>query len=608
MKSNVLLLSLLVVTLGRYSHAVGELSCEAVSSETAESKPACRPVSPPDECVKVRDLDGSAPPGCSTDLDACSESSANYQSVVLDDGGKYRITGLPNYAEDDSSIGYCPSAPDGSWNTGGCLPLDSGVSDYHVEDLSISYSPVDTFHYSIVISWTYPEMFQPPPGAAYRLLLEYPGEVLKYCVCINSTLKLTEHSVIVKFGHGFRNFVKASMVTFPHRNRYSEPSYGPFIITPLKNNFPVNCSDRANGLPYNASSCAIPFFGKPRNVRAQVSEGYTRLSWDKPCFRDPNACQLLALDPSAPRPGLDTYYLTATVDNTTHRFIVQNTTEVNLSTVNLEDFKLYTQTPCSEHCQDTHFANGCSDPATADSLSSDTCCESPPPHPSTTTQSHTSTVTPSPPLRVNRVRNQGPIIGSVVAVLVLATVLVVVLIAVCYHYRKKSGNKGPIIVVPPSPPPSPLLPCSALVVFSPRTGQLESQTILQSLIADLRSFNVETSAYGTDQLRQSPTDWIVERHAEADVVLCVCNREFLDDWNDTAPDFDDSPQVVKTLRVLFEGDMQQGPFGIRNYAVIKMRTTDVDFIPPLLKARPDYMYHDTTNIARFAHNKPVYEF
>ena len=73
----------------------------------------------------------------------------------------------------------------------------------------------------------------------------------------------------------------------------------------------------------------------------------------------------------------------------------------------------------------------------------------------------------------------------------------------------------------------------------------ESQVIPQCLIQYLADCNIETSAYGMYEMRQSPTDWIVGQQKKANAVLCVCNREFFEDWS--SPSLDHNPKVVNIL-------------------------------------------------------------
>ena len=164
--------------------------------------------------------------------------------------------------------------------------LTNDPPDYHMGIHSIRFSPVDTLHYNITVSWNYPVPFPWLDGAVFRLLVKtsYPYTTTDhyYSVCINGTLELTEHSLIVKY-HPFtiRYYVEASIVTFPHLSSHSFEVY-------QSDNFPVSCADTKN-IHYSRSRCAIPHHGKPRNVKLNVIGTVTRLSWDKPCYQHPNA-------------------------------------------------------------------------------------------------------------------------------------------------------------------------------------------------------------------------------------------------------------------------------------------------------------------------------
>ena len=614
MKLSVLLA--LVVTVARWSVNAVELSCEPVELESPE--PLCQPVTSPEDCVEVEEQ-GNSKPGCYLEPD-CPANKLNYSRVVVDEDNSYSITGLPNF-DDSSHIGYCPEKPDDTWDTGGCLPMYN-AQGYHVGELSMRFSPVDTFHYKITVSWNYPP-FPWPEGAVFRLLVKTVEARPEhyYCVCINGTLRLTKHSLIVKYHPvTIRDFVEASIVTFPHRSSSERLRDSSEIYQ--SDNVPVSCADTKN-IHYSRSRCAIPHHGKPRNVKLNVIGTVTRLSWDKPCYQHPNACRLLEMDSSGSRSDPDTYYLTATVNNITHYFIIYNTTAVVLHTTHLQDFKLYTQTPCSKRYHP--FANGCSEPATLNDTNNDTCCRTQPttavtPIPSVTNTPSTEgpTVTQSTIVKSESRTGLNGVIAAVVVVGVLISAAGLVVLIVLLVYSRYCRRRGPPVVTDilstspspdlyPPPPSSTLLsetPPSVLVVFSPRTNHEESQVIRQCLIDDLADCNIEASAYGMYEMRQSPTEWIVEQQKKANAVLCVCNREFFEDWS--SPSLDHNPKVVLTLKQLFQGDLQKGSSGVEPYAVIKMRPTDSQYIPPLLKSRPSYMYNQTKDIAHFAHNKPIY--
>ena len=59
-------------------------------------------------------------PGCYLEPEACPANNRNYNRVVVDEDNSYSISGLPNFADDSSHIGYCPQKPDDTWDTGEC--------------------------------------------------------------------------------------------------------------------------------------------------------------------------------------------------------------------------------------------------------------------------------------------------------------------------------------------------------------------------------------------------------------------------------------------------------------------------------------------------------
>ena len=259
-------------------------------------------------------------------------------------------------------------------------------------------------------------------------------------------------------------------------------------------------------------------------------------------------------------------------------------------------------------CEDPHFEN-CSRPAiSVDEADDSICCTSISP----TTTAATTTVLMSSTNTVTNASNSDSHqsshliyipVGVVAAVGLAALVLVIPCFIFLWHRRTIDYTPRHKKLPPPPPPP-----CPVLVVFSPRTRELETQVILQCLVGDLSAspYGIKASTYGMNNLRQNQSEWIVDWHTKANAVLCVCNQEFFEDWTDTDTFADNNQRVVHTLKMLFEGDMQRGASGTNNYAVIKMKPTDDRFIPPLLRHRPVYMCREVEGIARFAHNVPQY--
>ena len=579
-----------------WSTAASAIICEAVRRESIAAEPSCQPVQD----------GGLTTPSLS---ESCAARTQSDGAKVMYNNSVYSISGLQNFSVNGSYVGYCPSDPYGN-KKGGCVGTKN-IATYHVENLRINYSPVGMKLYKATLSWNYWRNNPTPVNSkgedvgikAYRLWVRAPGiNRPGYCMCINSTINMTEYSLILEYKPSTQH-VFASIYTFPFN--FSSDRLHPPEGT-VKRDAPDNCTDYGAGVLYNSSACNMPYYGKPRNVKVDRNATHTTLSWDKPCYQDTDACHLLTMDESlSPHSGPDTYYLTATVNGLPSHFVIYNTMKVTLTTPGPVDFKLYTHTLCSGGCDDSHFEN-CSQPAISVGEPDDSTCCFPTPSPSLSMSPTNTMIKDDPNSHPGSWLIISLSISSVVAMLVVVGFFFVILLVIC----KIDTSARPLPPLPPVIPPPPP-PCPVLVVFSLRTCEQETRTILQCLVSDLTSYSIESSTYGMSQLRQNQSEWVVEQHEKASAILCVCNQEFFEDWTNTFADgksdfADCNPLVVRTLKQLFEGDLQRGESGTDNYAVIKMKPTDDRFIPPLLRHRPAYMYDEVERIARFVHNVPQY--
>ena len=550
--------------------------------------------------------------------DACASPGGmigDGAAVEITDG-LYSIRGLQNFSS-NGSVGYCPSPP--SYIRGGCVAESKIIATFHVKNLNISYVPINTTLYKATVTWTYFEnsTHRDSHGVeAYRLLVTGPGIADPgYCVCINSSLHLTEYDLTLEYDTSIAATTTPhllSMYTFPYSHTATYVSDSSPEST-HSSRAPSNCADSKAGFLYNSTMCSLPRYGKPRNVSIEPDGAHTtRISWDKPCYQTSEACDTLTIDNTFQSDtDPDTYYLTTTTDGIKSHFVVYNATQVILNTSDIGEFKLYAHIPCSGPCDDELFGNGCSEPATTtgEEADNDTCCASP-------------TASPTPgvkPTDKEQPTDSQPDVSRLIyyipagAVAAIALLIIVVVLAVVWVKGKRLPQKFPLIddsplSTPPTPPPPtpplPPTPCPVLVVFSPRTPELETGTIRQCLVTDLGRYGVDSSTLGMGQLRQSETDWITEQHKRVSAVFCVCNQQFLDDWNETSANLrhNHNPPIVHTLKLLFHGDLPRRSEGTEKYAVVLMRPEDNQYIPSLLKHRPIYMYEDVESLARFAHN------
>ena len=364
-----------------WSTAASAIICEAVRRESTAAEPSCQPVQD----------GGLTTPNLS---ESCAARTQSDGAKVMYNNSAYSISGLQNFSVNGSYVGYCPSDPRGN-KKGGCVGTKN-IPTYQVENLRINYSPVGMKLYKATLSWNYYRNNPTPVNfrgedvgiKAYRLWvrapsIKHPG----YCVCINSTINMTEYSLILEYKSSAQLF--ASIYTFPFNFSFT-PRYPP-EATVIKD-APDNCADYGSG-----STCNLPYYGKPINVEVDRNATHTTLSWDKSCYQDTDACHLLTMDESSsPRSGPDTYYLTATVNGDPSHFVIYNTTKVTLTTPGPVDFKLYTHTPCSGGCDDSHFEN-CSQLAISVGEPDDGTCCSPTPLPSLS-MSPTNTIIKDDPI------------------------------------------------------------------------------------------------------------------------------------------------------------------------------------------------------------------
>lgn len=512
---------------------------------------------------------------------------------------------------DTKTVGRCPNR---YLNDGGCVDaVEAGASEpsahRQVQNLDIKYKPVNLFMYNITVSWTYEENNPSPDGVkAYKLQLT-GGPVPdvsdeNFCVCINSTLNLTEYTFTVDYSNGPSDPLTASVFTLPYVTRIREDAFE----VETSREVPATCADiYETELPYDISACGLPLYGRPRNINMEQRETSTVLSWEKPCFRKSQACDLWGHGLTYISPEI--YYLTLTDNHQVKHYLkVSNATKVILNTSSSPHVKVFAYVPCSGLYEygntNTGPGNGCSVPGEVgdeDKPDEATCCSflSSSAVPMSTFM-FTPTPTPSPP--PSTLSSPTYIYAtSAIAIIVLILILTAALcgiIWIIWRYRRP-GRGYSLKFSRDSSPPEPIDPgpiVSVLVIFSPRTPQLETQTIMQCLVAELGNYNIESQIPDLHLPRENIFDWLTEQHEKVDAVLFVCNKYFSEEWKQTVI-LENHLKVVYCIKTLFRIDSDK-------YAVVLTDSDDHEHIPPLLENRKTYSIDDYDGIARFVRNIP----
>ena len=503
-----------------------------------------------------------------------------------------------NIFSDTAPVGFCPSKSYKN-SYGGCVPSVPSNSDsgahHKVQDLSVTFKPVDVFSYNMIVSWSYLNNGPSPAGVqAYRVAL-IGGPSLSFydrCTCINSTRNLTQLSFNVEY----RPWVEPLTVevfTHPYAiNAYADD----FIATEHleASNAPITCADYNTGLQYDTKTCGLPRYGRPGNVTMKQISNSTVLSWEKPCFKTIMACDMYKHGLSYLNPEI--YYLTLVTNGVEHNFKVTNATEIILNTTNIVVVSVFAYIPCSgiyEYRNGSGLGNGCSQPGdlNEDDIDTLTCCSS------ALIPTSTPFPTASPLLFPTDPPNHLHVILTVTLTTVIVTILVSIVVGIIIYFKrpKQTFNTEPGY--------TPLSQrAQILIIYSLRTPVEEKNCILQCLVKEISNYGIRSLTPETERPRTNFYDWIEENHPKADAIICVCNKYFYEDWNQTV-DCNYIRPVVLAAKQLFQGTMSERESS-KKYAVVGTSDDCKDYVPLFLRNRRVFMLGDYKGIAQFVLNVP----
>ena len=146
----------------------------------------------------------------------------------------------------------------------------------------------------------------------------------------------------------------------------------------------------------------------------------------------------------------------------------------------------------------------------------------------------------------------------------------------------------------------------AVIVYSPNSKQEDKHLILQLLVSDLQKYGVETKSHDITCIRESLSQWLEREIGQADAVLCVCNKEFKQDWENFTSRSQHLP-LISSLKHLVHATVNQGK-SLSKYATVLLCQRDKNYIPSLyLQGDPrQFLVTDVEDIARFVQNIPSY--
>ena len=148
---------------------------------------------------------------------------------------------------------------------------------------------------------------------------------------------------------------------------------------------------------------------------------------------------------------------------------------------------------------------------------------------------------------------------------------------------------------------------TALIVYSPNTPEKQQDWIRRDFIPKLQSEGIKTLSHDFTCIKESPSLWLEREISKATAVLCVCNREFKEDWEGCKPTSPTSLPLVQSLKHLILATVHQGG-DLSKYAVVLLESHDQQYIPTkyLQSDSRQFGLTEVETIARFVCSVPTH--
>ena len=143
------------------------------------------------------------------------------------------------------------------------------------------------------------------------------------------------------------------------------------------------------------------------------------------------------------------------------------------------------------------------------------------------------------------------------------------------------------------------------VVYSPSTPEKDQELIRHQFIPELQSYyDIKVQSHDFACIKESPSQWLEHEISKATAVLCVCNKEFKNDWESREVSSHSLP-LVPSLKHLVHAAVQQNEC-LSKYAIILIEPTDKSYIPTkYLQGDPrQFSVNDVEDIVRFVRGIP----
>lgn len=146
---------------------------------------------------------------------------------------------------------------------------------------------------------------------------------------------------------------------------------------------------------------------------------------------------------------------------------------------------------------------------------------------------------------------------------------------------------------------------TVLLIYSPNTTERE-QELIHILMAELQLYRIKVLSHDLTSIQGSTSAWLEREAKKASVVLCICNKEFKEDWEGQS---EASLPLIQSLKHLIHGTAQNIDESLSKYAVVLLELSHRQYIPTmyLQSDSRQFTMPDTRAIAQYVKNIPSYE-
>ena len=137
-------------------------------------------------------------------------------------------------------------------------------------------------------------------------------------------------------------------------------------------------------------------------------------------------------------------------------------------------------------------------------------------------------------------------------------------------------------------------------MYSNRTSDDNKEAIIVYLCQELAQYVNVHRLDIYDHI--TPAEWLQRWEQSVSKILCVCNREFWEDWERETPG-----SLVAALKVMVLAQVNANQKPSEKYIVVLLNSTDTKYIPGYLKLTHKCFLDETQSLAHYVTSVQEYQ-